>query len=230
MDASSLWVEAIGEKSKVAFMHEPLPNDQMPAMIPPVVEEVPKLDRRSFFRAVLDRPAGRMRAAEPMGIHGRAAYPADQRRPSPERERQLDALRTLAQAHDSTIPAEFFARLDVDSRCCDQRMCVAICPTAALSVLDDGGNASLQFAAERCIGCGTCVRTCPETAMHLEPHGGQSGTRTLISHTRMHCTMCGEVFTPARATPDAQDGLCPTCVKARRFMNDARRQLFGANK
>lgn len=227
VDAAIMWLEAVGEVGAPAFVQEPLPGDELPATIPPLAEEEPELDRRSFFRAVLERPAGRMRAAEPMGSHGRAAYPADRRHPSPERGRQLDALRKLAEAHDTTVPAEFFSRLNVDARCCDQRMCVAMCPTAALAVREEGGNASLEFSAERCIGCGTCVRACPESAMHLEPHGGRTGMHTLISHTRVQCTSCGEVFTPAHAA-DTQDRLCATCMKSRRFMNDARRQLFGA--
>jgi Fe-S-cluster-containing hydrogenase component 2 len=228
--ATATWLEALGVDDPPMLVREPLASARMPHRIPEVPEvpeDAPKLDRRSFFREALQRPAGRSPAPMPMGGNGRAAYPADRRQPSAERQRQLTALRALASERGAEVPAEFFAKLSVDAACCDRRMCVALCPTAALAVAEDGDAARLQFDADRCIGCGTCVRACPERAMHLEPHGGSAGVHQLIEHHHLRCTSCGDRFASTGSPPAEHEGLCPTCLKSRRFVRDARARLFG---
>lgn len=229
IETAMLWLEAVKSPRRVRATLEPLDLDRRPVVIPALPEPAPEVDRRHFFRAALERPAGRHRGERvPMGGDGRAAYPAATRSPSPERQAQHAALIALASAAGTAVPPEFYPRLHVDASCCDRRMCVALCPTAALTVADVGGTSHLQWSAERCIACGTCERACPEQAVTLTDHGGRSGTRTLVSHQRMRCVDCGEPFTePAGAQIAPQPQLCPTCTKARQFMDDARRQLFG---
>ncbi|MDP3086141.1 MAG: 4Fe-4S binding protein [Rubrivivax sp.] len=230
LEAAALWLDSVGSVRRASLVHEPLPLALRPAAIPPAPLPAPALDRRRFFRAALERPAGRQRSdATPMGGDGRAAYPVDARQPSPERERQRLALEHLAQDRGTAMPAEFFPQLHADARCCDRRMCVALCPTAALSVADDGAAAHLQWSSERCISCGTCVRACPDAALSLSPHGGKAGMHTLASHLRTRCSSCGDSFTPTRKPAQTTEpALCPACSKSRHFMHDARRQLFGA--
>ncbi len=230
LDVAALWLEAAGSTRRPAIVEAPLPLSLRPEAIPPVPEKNPSIDRRRFFRAVIERPAGRHRTdATPMGGDGRAAYPADARLPSPERERQRDALLRLTQDLGSEIPAEFYPQVHADSRCCNRRMCVALCPTGALTAVDDGTTSHLQWSSDRCIACGTCVRACPESALTLMPHGGGAGLHTLASHLRACCPECGDNFTPTADKTNADaPAICPTCVKSRRFMDDARRQLFGA--
>ncbi len=228
--AAALWLESVGSQRRPMLVRESLALTLRPAAIPPAPEEAPALDRRRFFRAALERPTGRQRTqATPMGGDGRAAYPADARQPAPERERQRLALERLSQDLGTGMPAEFYPQLHADARCCDRRMCAALCPTAALTVADDGAAAHLQWSSERCIACGTCVRACPETALSLSTHGGAAGTQTLASHLRACCPSCGDAYTPTEEQAQAEvPALCPTCAKSRRFMDDARRQLFGA--
>lgn len=261
LEAAVLWLQAVGAGSLApagdagpsapaapapVLRREPLPATLRPAALPPAPTGAEPLDRRRFFGAALARPAGRERlgapaGATPMGGDGRAAYPADARHPAPERARQLAALQLLAAAHDSAVPADFFPQLHADARCCDRRMCVALCPTAALTAADDAVRAQLRFDPARCIACGTCVRACPEGALALAPHGGAAQVQTLATHHRRRCAGCGDVFTPAdevaavdgaadepAASAEAAHALCPACTKSRRFMADARRQLFGA--
>lgn len=231
LDAALLWLDAVGCADQPTLVHELLPIGERPGTIsaPPAPEESPKLDRRSFFREALQRPAGRQRAAaEPMGSDGRAAYPADQRQPSPERERLLGAMATLVQAHHTALPAELYPRLQVDASCCDRRVCVALCPTAALSVADDGAVSHLRWSSERCIACGTCVRACPESAIHLQLHGGRPQEQMLTAHARQRCPTCDDVFTPSPGLPPDDTALCPACVKSNRLLNDARGHLFRA--
>lgn len=233
-----LWLNTVWAQPAalpLSLEREPLPLALRPDTIAPAPEPAPPVDRRRFFRAALDKPAGRERSSPaPMGGDGRAAYPADARQASPERTRQHAALQALAAQGDSSIPAEFFPGLHADARCCDRRMCVALCPTAALTVADDGATARLQFDPLRCIACGTCERACPEGSLQLQPHGGQAGVQTLAGHHRLRCTSCGDAYTaPATGTHGSSAdgatsaGLCPVCTKSRRFIDDARRQLFG---
>jgi Fe-S-cluster-containing hydrogenase component 2 len=229
VDAAAAWLDAVGSPLRPTVVDAPLATRLRPVAIPPAAAEAPALDRRRFFRAAIERPTGRHRNAEPMGGDGRAAYPAEARHASLERERQREALEALARQHDTAVPAEFYPRLHADARCCDRRMCVALCPTAALTVADDGAASHLQLHSDRCIACGTCVRACPESALALAAHGGSAGLQTLASHPRVACPDCGDRFTPSAEQIEAGGrALCPACTKSRRFMTDARRQLFGA--
>ncbi|MCI1193496.1 4Fe-4S binding protein [Calidifontimicrobium sp. SYSU G02091] len=227
--AAAAWLGELAAPATVSLQREPLPLHLRPASLPPAPPPAAPIDRRRFFRAALEKPAGRDRpAATPMGGDGRAAYPADERHPSPERERQHDALSRLAAAQGQPVPAEFFPTLHADAKCCDRRMCIALCPTAALTAADDGTSAHLQFDPLRCIGCGTCERACPEGALALTPHGGTPAVQTLAVHRRLRCGDCGDAFTVSVDAEGTAPSVCPTCTKARRFIADARRQLFGA--
>lgn len=224
IDAAQLWLDALEQRQRVSLLHEPLDPSLRPAALPPVDDPGPVLDRRRFFRHAIERPAGRHVPPQPMGSHGRAAYPASSRRPSPERTRQYRALSTLAERGDTVVPSEFFPALYPNGNCCDARMCEALCPTRALVVTDDGPQAWLRFDPVACIACGTCERACPEGALTLQPHGGAAVARVLYEHRRVVCRSCGETYTQ----PADDTGHCPSCHKTQRFINDARRQLFGA--
>lgn len=231
LDSANAWLDAIGAGPRPSLQLEPLPVAQRPRALP-ALAAAPNVDRRSFFRVALQRPAGRARGAvTAMGGDGRAAYPPERRCASPERERQLNALARLAEAARTAVPAEFYPRLQAGPDCCDRRLCVGICPTGALAATDDGATAALRFSAERCIACGACTRACPDSALMLAPHGGAAGVHTLATHMRRRCAECGDAFTPPRADdgrPGAGTPLCPACTKSHRFVDDARRQLFGA--
>ena len=238
LDSAQAWLDALQDPADpvapvaVSLVHEPLPLHLRPQAIPPAPVAAPPVDRRRFFRAALEKPAGRDRAnPSPMGSDGRPAYPADERHPSPERARQHAALQRLAGADGGVVPAEFYPRLHADASCCDRRMCVALCPTAALTVAEDGATAGLRFDPVACIACGTCVRACPEGSLALTAHGGAAEPQALATHQRLRCADCGDAFSVAAASTDSpppQSRLCPACSKSRRFIDDARRQLFGA--
>ena len=230
LEVASMWLEAAGSDLVPTMVLEPLPLAERPHALPSAQAAPPQLDRRRFFREALERPAGRGTAAPatPMGGDGKAAYPADRRQASPDRQRLLAAVTALSETAGQAVPAELFPQMQVNADCCDQRLCVALCPTSALSVSDNGLGAHLQFSSERCISCSTCVRACPEGAIQMEPVGGRLGVQTVFSHTRRACATCGDTYTPSRAQLDAAaPSLCPACSKSRHFMDDARRQLFG---
>lgn len=189
--------------------------------------EAPPLTRRQFFKAAVDKPAGRDRPAPmPMGSSGRAAFPASGRRPSRERTRQIAALDSAARRHDTVIPAEFYPRVHATGACVDHRICTAICPTGALKVEEAAEGSSLGFSGEACIGCLACIRACPEGALGFEAHGGERTRVELARHQQASCAECGDVFTPR----DAGETLCMSCRKSHRFMRDAMERLYGAGR
>jgi ferredoxin len=227
LDKVALWLEAVDDPRPAPRLRlEPLPADRMPPEIPlpPLpADEGPALSRRQFFRTLATDPVGRDRKTSTMGSNGRAAFPASQRRESPERRRLLDALDAAASRGKATLPAEFFSRLSVIGVCADHRVCTAACPTGALKVVATEGAASLTFSSTACIGCGACARSCPEGALAHETHGGERAPTALVQHTQRQCSTCGDVFTPRAA-----EAVCLACSKTQRFVGDAMTQLYGA--
>lgn len=228
LELSVLWIEAVDGRATVpTLVREELPLELCPSALPAAAAPAEKLDRRSFFRQAMERPAGRS-VATPMGGDGKAAYPADRRSPSPDRERLLSALGVLAERSGQALPTELFPQMQVNASCCDQRLCVALCPTAALTVRTEGQGAHLMFSSDRCIDCGTCIRSCPTSAIQMQSVGGQPGLHTMTSHVRQPCSACSDIYSPTAAQLESEaPGLCPSCTKSQRFMDDARKQLFG---
>ena len=230
VEEARLLLESIGAKQLPQLVSEPLPLGERPAERPQSKpEDAPANPARRWFftRGVAESPA-MPTAVTPMGGDGRAAYPAAKRRPSPDRTRLVASLTQLAAVSGSELPEELFPALAVDDSCCDHRMCVALCPTTALTVFDNGADAHLLFDSPRCIGCGACVRSCPAGALHLSRTGGERQAVRLITHRQQTCSSCGAVFTPsAEMRAAGRSFVCPTCTKSSDFIADARRQLFG---
>lgn len=224
IDRARLWLEAVGSPEPALPRVElrPLPAARLARAIPRRDAQAQALTRREFFRAAVERSAGRDRLATPMGSSGRAAFPASARRPSRERLRQLAALDAAARRRNTRVPPEFFAEVRVAGACADHRVCSAICPTGALKAEPAGEVVALTFAGEACIGCEACLRACPEGALVLETHGGQRERVELVQHRPATCRECGDAFTPR-----AQDEkLCMSCQKSQRFMRDGVDKLF----
>lgn len=230
LDEANAWLEALdGQAPPASIIRSPLPVSLKMALqesSPP--EE--KLDRRSFFREVIARPAGAgaKGKAEPMGSDGRAAYPASKRHSSAERDRQLRALTKMSAHMETNVPPEFFPTLHVDASCCDDRMCVALCPTGALSIKEFAGWSQLVLNSDTCITCSNCVKACSQGALTIEPYKGEGGQHVLIQHTRSTCSNCGDRFTPTaqQATQDAEESdVCLLCSKSRNLVADIGRAL-----
>jgi len=52
-----------------------------------------------------------------------------------------------------------------DERCVDCGVCVAVCPSEALTL--EQPSMKVLFQADECVACGECVPTCPVRAMEL---------------------------------------------------------------
>ncbi len=219
IEALRLWLDAIPDTSSdpvpaPALVARALPLSQAAsAAAPPTApaQEAPT-PRRQFLRTLV----GRAPEAKPvpMGADGRAAFPARERRPSPERRRLLEALEATARRRGSALPAELFPRLFGTGACVDHRVCTAACPTGALRVQSTDTESALHFDAAVCIGCGACTRACPEGALKLDGGGGPLRA-VLATHLRQTCESCGETFTP-RGT----EAVCLACSKSQRLLAD----------
>lgn len=229
VDRARVWLDAVGAGGDALprIERRALHASAMLPSIPAREQPAETLSRREFFRAAIDKPAGRDRLGPvPMGSSGRAAFPPGARRESRERRRQIDALDAVARRHGTTIPAEFYPRVLATGACVDHRICTANCPTGALKVLDGEGFVSLQFSGEACIGCGSCARACPEGALEVDVHGGDRARVELARHRPAQCRECGDTFTPR----EADDALCMPCSKSYRFMRDAMARLHAAGR
>lgn len=227
LERIGLWLEATHDPLPAPHLvSRPLPQDSMPQRIPQPaapVDEGPALSRRQFFRSLAEDPVGRRRSGTPIGGPGRAAFPASQRRESPERQRLFAALDRAAARGGTTIPPEFFPRVTSNQACADHRVCTAACPTGSLKAIATDRMVSLTFASTSCIGCGACTRSCPEGALSLDYHGGERTPTVLVRHEQQVCRGCGELFAPSEG-----ETLCLTCAKSQRFIGDAMSQLYGA--
>lgn len=227
VDTVALWLRAIDEHASAPRIEKrPLPTTLMRTDIPveePRPDPGPGMTRRQFFRTLAESPTGRPRT--PMGGNGRAAFPANTRRESPERRRLLDALAAAAARRGKDVPAEFYPRVANNGTCADHGVCTAACPTGALKIVADDGAAALTFSAAACIACGACTRACPEGALSLDPHGGGPSISTIATHVQRACESCGDAFAPR-----AGETLCLACSKSQRFIGDAMSQLFGARQ
>ncbi len=135
------------------------------------------------------------------------------------RRRTVAALGRLAARLDATVAPPFFPHMEIGNGCCDHRVCVAVCPTAALTVESNGAAVALSFDPVRCIACGACARHCPEQAITLAPEGraseasGDAGHRRVMRHHALRaCADCGQPFA---GRGDAS--LCDRCRKTRAF-------------
>lgn len=146
---------------------------------------------------------------------------------TPERDRRLLWLATLARGRGTALPASLFSTVTIGERCNNHRVCAALCPTGALAGYERDGTGGVAFDAFACIGCGHCERACPEQALRRSPAGTGPAPRrqriALTGHRARECRGCG-----ARFSAPGDSELCPPCAKSRALVGDLFAQLFPA--
>lgn len=210
-----------------ALEPRPLPDRLMPADIP-LPDDAAIVTRRAFARHVLGRSAAIVAKATRPENPSAALPRFDARavRPRTERSRVLEALAKTVQDAGVALPARLFPVAEATGDCHDQNVCVAQCPTGALSRYEDDRTAGVVFEPGECIECGLCATACPEHAITIRPGArlaSPSGTETLTRHRLAMCRHCG-----ARFAPRGEERYCAACEKSREFAATAFQELFAA--
>ncbi|HXH14018.1 MAG TPA: 4Fe-4S binding protein [Alphaproteobacteria bacterium] len=91
-------------------------------------------------------------------------------------------------------------------------VCIQICPTQALGLVQDVSSEALTFAHARCVGCGLCVEQCPETIVRLDRaldlSDLDSRPRVLARAEVICCRHCQQPIAPASMLAKVQGALC----------------------
>ena len=118
----------------------------------------------------------------------------------------------IAEQAGRPVPASLLPRVAVSDSCDANRVCVAACPTSALSVVTDAAGTGLDFDAVRCTACGVCAEACPEGAITIARYGAgeATGPVLLTRDPARPCPGCGQSFVP-------HDGaeVCSVCTNER---------------
>lgn len=127
-----------------------------------------------------------------------------------EPRQSLRRAAAIARLAARPVSAALSPGLTVSDRCAASRVCVAACPTSALSVGTDAQGTGLDLDPTRCTACGACATACPEQAITVRERGaGQaSGPVALTRTPQAVCPQCGTRF-----APQSGETLCPVCVR-----------------
>ena len=227
-EAATLLADAGVRRSALPALHtRRLPIARMPRTIPSADDER-AVSRRDFFGRLAREATAAVAQAQEKKPAAQATRPT--LRPgalrAPERERRLDMLTRLAKRARGELPARLFATLAASDRCRNHRVCVALCPTAALRGYDNAGDAGIALDPLACIACGACERGCPEQALRLLPHTGSGmppETTRLTHHRLRECAACGRPFT-------ASGELCAPCRKSQALVQGVFASLFSGGQ
>lgn len=99
--------------------------------------------------------------------------------------------------------------LRLDAGCTHCEACFRACPTGALQIVESADAWSLEFSADRCVGCEVCLEVCQPQVLGAAPSipSPDSGWRPLHRLGKQRCQRCDRPF--VSATPDEH---CPICA------------------
>lgn len=110
---------------------------------------------------------------------------------------------------DDTLPV---SRFEVNDTCNQCELCVRVCPTGAIGLLETDEAWRLTFQFNRCVGCDVCIEACQPHALMRQTSvpiaTGLSKEPTILrNRPKQRCTRCDRFFMPARPT----ETLCQIC-------------------
>jgi anaerobic carbon-monoxide dehydrogenase iron sulfur subunit len=115
---------------------------------------------------------------------------------------------------DATIAA-----VPVVCQQCEDPLCVAMCPVAALSRDED--SHAVVVDADRCLGCRTCVEVCPFGAPSVDPRTGTSEKCTLCEGDPTCVKVCA--FDAIKYMPAAEESIHLKRSLAERYLEHLRK-------
>ena len=200
------WREAVAEANalladlvrwRVVVRSSPLPETSARA-VPDLLATSGAARRRLFQRFFDPLPPTPSRASA-MNVHKVDAKAF--------RRRQAVVL-ALAADNGQSIPARHYPAATIAEDCCDRRVCVAVCPTGALSQADDRDLSVAVFDPTLCTACRACEAACPSGAISIAAcgTGDFQGPVRLRGSSRTVCRHCNGEFIPR-----ADEAVCPPC-------------------
>lgn len=127
-------------------------------------------------------------------------------------ETRFVLLQALAERFGGDRQAPIIPAVTINDACAGHRVCVAMCPTGALSAADGGDDVvRLSFDPMSCLACAACERGCPTGAVRVATTGsGLDATDRVVlkEFVTRECADCGDGFV-ARAG----EAFCPACRK-----------------
>lgn len=99
--------------------------------------------------------------------------------------------------------------------------CFRVCPTGAISIIENPGDWALLFQRDRCVGCAVCLEVCQPRVLDAAAQfdlASDQPARPLISQAKQRCDRCDRFFVSHRP-----EQTCPVC----RDDQDAFSAIFG---
>ena len=127
-------------------------------------------------------------------------------------ETRFILLQALADRFGGNRQARVMPVVTITDACAGHRVCVAMCPTGALSAAKGGDGVELSFDPMSCLACGACERGCPTGAIRVAATGSplDAPDRPVLKRFAMReCADCGDRFV-ARASEE----FCSSCRKS----------------
>ncbi|WP_019593326.1 4Fe-4S dicluster domain-containing protein [Thioalkalivibrio sp. ALM2T] len=230
------WLERmeVPADNRVRMTPHPCSQPLLPTIPDPEARR--PVSRRGFFRALQGAATHALERAETDRTETVGEpYPVDGHARIHARERSLflAEIARLSRRTGARFPsAELFPRIRVTQDCCNENLCAALCPTAALQPYQDGAEAGIRLDAAACIGCGACESACPHGALTLGPGTTDDHTPRWQEPTRHRlrsCSECETAFADHGETPDDALPVCPACARSHDFARAGFETLFRAS-
>lgn len=180
--------------------------------------------RRKMFADIADRVRSGGRAVSP--DVGRSSQKSVPRGPGPNRDDGAGGsparrfLRTLlrGESWEGVCPVAFdsespWARVTVDGDGCTAcGTCVAVCPTGAIEIVEEGENRVLLFRPSACVNCSLCREACVEEVIEYSDEIRitdilQDQAEVIATIKPAWCVFCGDVIAVGSGE------LCVTCER-----------------
>ena len=222
VSTANRWLQAMGHEPAVHGLTATDNNlTDQPVSRPVVRGDETVMSRRDLFKSLKKRTGQAAASATPgtsaqpprqpspsrrgqaSPDHGDSARGAGQRLPHhipAQRQRLAYSLRQLSPNPSANVPTTGLPIADVviTEDCTACGLCARLCPTEAISFVNDDEYYVLNFSAALCLGtdCALCVIGCPTQAVHF---GGEVAADELLSTQPRHvkagrlapCTQCG---------------------------------------
>lgn len=127
------------------------------------------------------------------------------------------------------VTESFRGAIEIDpEKCTGCGACTRICPSKALSMVNEGDTLVLRYFVGRCVFCGACADTCPDKAIRITKEFELASNQIAelysdVEHELRACRRCGakvvskkllnKIKSLCEAIPSEVLDLCPNCKR-----------------